>query len=981
MAIDNILSNENYISKDFQSIYTEYVNAVGKLNNKWLIDGEGNESDPGVILIKLLAASDDKITYINDRANLESYPDTVEIEADARSNFSPVYNMHWYRSGTGYVNIMNNSNNVVTLPSYLMLCSEDNSHIYTINQSVNDINPGAVVRVPVIEGKIKTFTVSGSDKITIDSFVDNKIYFDDYNIAENGIYVDDYNLTSGGDNATAWTLVDNIYVKNWSKDDPEDHSGKYFQFRVDPITDRPYLQFVDDLVDKIGDGLKIRYILSNGVEGNISSGKLTKVYASDSEVVVDSDNLIISNILPIGNGKNPETIESAKRNYFKAIDICHTLVTLRDYANAIYLADGLVSNCFVCDKTNDVQTTYKIKRGLNTEEYSEPINDEELSVIQLKFYGLTYSNIDNGVDEDYSQDEKQLLWSYNYALSFEPINPVTGTTPLNIPENVINYIKSTKAINHEFASIRNDRKICMLKNYYKLNINLLYRQRLSDEQQADIQSKIYYALLNGLNAHEVDFGERITYQKVQSIIYSTDDRILGASISGLDDTDFTTAAVYWSPYITIPTQTVSLSQRGTPNSFVVLLTGNNAELYKYNAAGDGYDDQAKSAIIFNGDARPTDIPAASSTANLEVVYQENKSWIDNYYTATAPSGTIYISTSKPSETLVAPEVLSELVYQVQLTNPQPTSSPSNIDRYPSTPTQFNTSNPYVIIGGNQYTVTFVHKVNNGNYYHVWKYDNQPYFVYFNNEASMATGQFYEKVVNSEIIEANQSYDDNCKIGVQDSLTGDFQTEIYAKNVLAGKASVFDTDFEFSPTIADTNAQLQSNIICVKPNLKLTLNDEYQLKEFEYIQFLNPQYNTIANYSFYVYMGYYNTANNVASVSIGQNQNYKLGDGEYVIFYYRSNDEDNFSFTAYNQGNIVCPSKEVQLINLTFQKSIINGRFGTEPTAISGIANDTLQAQINKYKNQITSIKSQDSCDVKRAELKTVGAYSFVTADF
>lgn len=577
MAIDNILSNENYISKDFQSIYTEYVNAVGKLNNKWLADGDGNESDPGVVLLKLLAAAEDKINYINDRGNLENYPDTVEIEANARSNFSPIYNMHWYRSGTGYVTIINDGDNEISLPDFLMLCSEDNSHIHTIIESVGNIQPGTAVQAKVIEGKIKTFSINGSDRITIDAFVDNKLYFDDYNIAENGIYVEPYGLEPGVDNqASSWKQVDNIYVKNWSPNLDDENYGRYFQFRIDPFTERPYLQFVEDLSSKIGDGLKVRYILSNGVEGNVSAGKITKVFTSDSELVVDSDNLIISNILPIGNGKNPETIESAKRNYFKAIDICNTLVTLRDYANAIYLADGLVSNCFVCDRTNDVQTSYRIVSGNGYNTYTE---DDTLSAVNLKFYGLTYSDIDNGIDEDSTIAEQELYRAINYRESFRPINPGSPNNLLNIPENVSDYIRTIKSISHDFSSIRNDKKICMLKNYYKLNINLLFRQRLSEEQQNDIINKVKYALLNNLNAHNVNFGERITYQKVQQIIYSADNHILGASISGLDDTDFQTSAIYWSPYVNVPYYPVEAPARGTAGSYVASFVNNQAQLY------------------------------------------------------------------------------------------------------------------------------------------------------------------------------------------------------------------------------------------------------------------------------------------------------------------------------------------------------------------------------------------------------------------
>ncbi len=351
MAIDNIISNETYIFKDFQSAYEELVDTIGKLNNKWLIDGEGNESDPGVVLIKSIAASIDKLSFNSDKNALENMPDKVQVEENARSLFSPVYNMKWYRSAVGTVTMRNNGDDDIVIPSYLMLCSDDGSAVYTIFGTQFTIGAHSTQsNIKVIEGRIKTLTANGSDCITIDSFVDNKIYLDDFNVAQNGIIVEPYDSTI---DKNTWTMSDNIYVEMWAENE-DINGGRYYEFRVDTATNRPYLHFVDDLPDKIGNGLKIRYIISNGVEGNISAGKLTKVFTSDSETIVQSENLRIANTSPISNGYDPETIEEAKRNYFKDIDICNTLVTLRDYTNAIYLADGLVSNCFVCDKTNDV---------------------------------------------------------------------------------------------------------------------------------------------------------------------------------------------------------------------------------------------------------------------------------------------------------------------------------------------------------------------------------------------------------------------------------------------------------------------------------------------------------------------------------------------------------------------------------------------------------------------------------------------------
>ena len=70
MSVENVFSNENYINKDFQQVYREVVDTIGKLNNKYLVDGEGDENDPMVILIKCLAGAVDKLSYNTDK-NIE----------------------------------------------------------------------------------------------------------------------------------------------------------------------------------------------------------------------------------------------------------------------------------------------------------------------------------------------------------------------------------------------------------------------------------------------------------------------------------------------------------------------------------------------------------------------------------------------------------------------------------------------------------------------------------------------------------------------------------------------------------------------------------------------------------------------------------------------------------------------------------------------------------------------------------------------
>ena len=1029
MSVENVFSNENYINKDFQQVYQEVVDTIGKLNNKYLVDGEGDESDPMVILIKCLAGAVDKLSYNTDKNILENYPETLQQEISARRVFSPVYNMKWYMSAHGEIVIQNlkeanaeeNDDGSLEIPQFLMVSSGDNDFIYTITKG-DTLASGEIKVFPVTEGKIKTLTINGSDQITIDKFVDNKIYLDDYNVAENGIFVTPYNLINNQDTLSyIWEQVDNLDVADWRTN--SENGGQYYEFRVDLVTGRPYLRFVDDLVDKIGDGLRIRYILSNGENGNISAGKLTNVYATDAETTVDSEQLKILNLTAILNGENPESIESARHNYFKNIDICNTLVTLRDYANAIYLGEGLVSNCFVCDKNNDVQYSYKISTangditkyevqehfaldgdlytesgGVYTEydnqTYYTHASSNDLTVYNLKFYGLAYDPIAD-TNANTLDDEKE-----EFTHTFEIINPIDiQGNPINIPQNIENYIKDIKSINHEFSSIRNENRISMIKDYYTLSINLLFRQQLSEEQQNDVKNNVVTALYKNLNSHALDFGERVTYNKVQEIIYGADQRILGASIYGLDDVNFKANAVFWSPYI--PVYYSPLGENGVvpfDGEYAVFPNAANTTFGLFRCTVD--NDSTTWSQIGSSIAPPE--PAQRKhdlyglTGDLCVIYDEKKSWQVTYGAKEENADhSIAICLSTPTTTSED----SEKVYAIRLKQGPLSALPSGatyvtLHAYPSYPY----ADDYLFIGSNDtfwgkyaekyYQFEYVKKTfsvggTTQEKYMIYNYDETMYFVCNGSSANIYgengnAGYFHETLVSSEIGETSGVYDDNFDIANNDSLVGSLQTDIYAKSVLVGKTGIFDQNSKCIVNFRDEKNFENNNIKYIKPNLELLLKSEYKLNNNEYIQVLNPELEVIANYSFYVYMGFYSNSSSKQFITIEKNQDYEIQEGDLIVFYYRASDEDNYSYNVYKGGSIICPSKKIVLYNLPVNKNAKDVTSGVAPNYWNAEISRATKENITA--NRLTALKSTDSCDVKKKQENKIQYYSFVTAN-
>ena len=75
MASTNILTSQSYTNKDFGSIYEELLDVAKQLSTVW-DPTISNESDPGVVLLKLNAIIGDKNNYNIDSNVLEFYPET-----------------------------------------------------------------------------------------------------------------------------------------------------------------------------------------------------------------------------------------------------------------------------------------------------------------------------------------------------------------------------------------------------------------------------------------------------------------------------------------------------------------------------------------------------------------------------------------------------------------------------------------------------------------------------------------------------------------------------------------------------------------------------------------------------------------------------------------------------------------------------------------------------------------------------------------
>lgn len=501
---------------------------------------------------------------------------------------------------------------------------------------------------------------------------------------------------------------------------------------------------------------------------------------------------------------------------------------------------------------------------------------------------------------------------------------------------------------------------------------------------------MYLALLNGLNARAIDFGEKITYNKIQSLIYSADTRILGASIYGLDDVDFNTGVIYWTPYDSVPYY-LELPESAQIGDYGVCASGVNYQLYQYNKVGDQQQWVAKvNSVPVTPVTKLYSLPKLDDTNAFVGVYSEDSSWNARTITPSGVSGSVYCCISQPNSSYL-PSSPDMTICKIII---KATSDDSDqiISTYPSTPVELSGWDAMTVDGQIVYGTTFKYL----GVSHIaildtvgWQYGEAVSFYYAPTMASDAVGSFLEEYVSSEINDDGK-YDERFAIGNagKGKLRGDFQTEIYAKTVLSGNASIYDTNFKFSPRMQDSAPQSPDNIYFVEPSLTLELKSEYRLQDNEYVQVLTPEFETIANYSFYVYMGYYNsnTESAVQSIAISANQNYELSDNEYVVFYYRSDDDEKYQYTVFKgDGIYICPSKTIVLYNLSMQRQICNINDGNTKSGICPSSLNVLVEQSTKSttptQNRLTFLKSQDSCDVKRIIRNWIDGYTFVSNTF
>ena len=429
-----------YSSRDYDSIMEEFWKIVPTLTDLWKPE---TESDPGVVLGKILASAADMLGVNLDWLATEVFAPSVRQRKDAEKIFGLIgYKLGWYTAARTEVTFTNtginpmtidfgfNGNNFSTLSAYTDISG--NSRVITYNilpltnkygatdsrsrhnvltddidvfadSDIVHISPGESITRVAIEGELRSFSKSVKD-IKANDYI---IKLPSQHVDTTAIWIKAKVSSSSEDFlATQWKQVSS--PSDFVEPEPR-FAVTYDSYSNAQIQISNYLNQLEDYDNYY---LTIYWIDCSGVIGCVGQDVLSNLLLAkpDQSVDTESDELAISNLsntleLPHTNtvtGKSPETAKEAyynSRNYINTFD---SLVTLPDYNRFLNREPGVDCGIVIdCQKALEINTAiYK----------DTSLSDGE----KAKMYITKY---------DFPAGDSKFNWEDILGLGFDPEDP------------------------------------------------------------------------------------------------------------------------------------------------------------------------------------------------------------------------------------------------------------------------------------------------------------------------------------------------------------------------------------------------------------------------------------------------------------------------------------------------------------------------------------------------------------------------------
>lgn len=553
------LNKTRYTHRDYESIKEDLINAIPSLTQEWT---DTSESDPGIVLIKLMSMFGDTLSYNVDKIALELYLQTVTQRKNCRKVLGLLgYKMHWYRSAKVIANVRLRSNtsetgnqaHVILTPYQTIFRAGDID--YTVigdNDDPIDISSSTqATPVKLIQGTPQTETFNSG------SMTNNRYYLKSTSIDESSLKLRISNALN-----IDCELVNNLYLYTGNR-------KVFFEFDVDEY-DRPYIQLAENWRDIIGsDGtinFSLNYILTRGSRGSINNNAFTDVF-NGTLSGLSYTNLVITNLAnntPYGEdgtdlsayntpGYDPQTVDDAKRDASNYVFTHDTIVTPADYEKAAKRVTGITvskmvdSQVVINDNLNLETLADRARDKFPTVHIEDEDVDKLVSYLVILYLGYlnfnpTYNRyyVDSGWAEDYSLAGVDDPYGYDYPGDEHGNLRGLGYYPYKITPNIEQTVRElinglhVLTVNVDFGTLK------LFPFKVKGTLNLI--QPYSPPEVLQIIDNVNNALELAYYPSEHPVGERPNFIEVVNIIQDADQRI--RSFDSADN------IIEWAPLIT-----------------------------------------------------------------------------------------------------------------------------------------------------------------------------------------------------------------------------------------------------------------------------------------------------------------------------------------------------------------------------------------------------------------------------------------------
>lgn len=568
------MNKTRYTHRDYESIKSDLIDAIPSLTQEWT---STEESDPGIVLIKLISMFGDTLSYNVDKIALELYLKTVTQRKNCSMILSLLgYKMRWYRAPRVVANVKlqvseyeNNPGTEVN-PRHVILTpfvtSFTNGNLnYAVVPSATNQGPIDIysdtefTNVYLIEGTVVTVTFNR------DSLKNNRYYFPYNNVDEEALW-----LTFGVSHTC--NLVDNLYLVT-------DDQAISFEFNVDEY-DNPYIELINYWEDIIGstaqsDTFTLRYVVTQGSQGNVSRNQLIDVVNSDNRNAGPQDLIILH---PSNNfedlegddgwtrpGYDAQTVEDARKDAAFYVTTYDTLVTPADFERAARRVVGmtgsrLIDNEIIMQNDLDIEEiANRAKDKFETQEVVLQEGQEPITLLKAHtaIVYLTYLNLGSNVNYycNISESDPYKFATYEDFISAEPSEELKalGCFPYKPTNNII---ADVNELYRETQIINVQIDYGTTKVYpFKVSGTLYLMEPLSPEETLTILSEIDANLEEYYYPDNHEFGEPPKFLDIVRVVQNTNTKInyFDAAnqmiiylppCNGLEGFDMTSFAIY-----------------------------------------------------------------------------------------------------------------------------------------------------------------------------------------------------------------------------------------------------------------------------------------------------------------------------------------------------------------------------------------------------------------------------------------------------